>query len=171
MFLNCLPQLIIVFIGGVQLMPAYEANNQETHIFGWSTDPDLNDTRCAIVVAPPRNPNTTWEARFWRNTYSKYIFYNALWKFDIMMRCLEFIFYHNCLDRCRVLCHSNSTIFVLIGNPGIIWHPETDQCVHTQIYTVPSISLDDGKIHTLSRQNIIAKHVVFMSFVSISLYA
>ena len=78
MFLNCLPQLIIVFIGGVQLMPAYEANNQETHIFGWSTDPDLNDTRCAIVVAPPRNPNTTWEARFWRNTYSKYIFYNAL---------------------------------------------------------------------------------------------
>ena len=30
-------------------------------------------------------------------------------------------------------CQSNSSLFLLVRNSGIIWHPEGDQCVHTTL--------------------------------------
>ncbi len=34
-------------------------------------------------------------------------------------------------------CRDNSSVFVLLGNPGIIWHPKTGQCVHTKMERSP----------------------------------
>ena len=31
----------------------------------------------------------------------------------------------------EAVCRSSNTLFVLIGNPGIIWHVASNQCVHT----------------------------------------
>jgi hypothetical protein len=32
-----------------------------------------------------------------------------------------------------VLYRKNQSLFVLIGNPGVIWHPETGQCLHIKL--------------------------------------
>jgi hypothetical protein len=32
-------------------------------------------------------------------------------------------------------CASYASIFILVGNPGIVWHPETGQCVKTKMQT------------------------------------
>jgi hypothetical protein len=34
-------------------------------------------------------------------------------------------------------CASNASLFMLVGNPGIVWHLETGQCVKTKIQTQP----------------------------------
>jgi hypothetical protein len=33
----------------------------------------------------------------------------------------------------RATCRGNSSLFVLVDNPGVIWHPETGQCLHTKL--------------------------------------
>ncbi len=37
----------------------------------------------------------------------------------------------------REYCAHNASLFMLVGNPGIIWHPETGQCVKTKVQTQP----------------------------------
>ncbi|CAF1410413.1 unnamed protein product, partial [Rotaria sordida] len=32
----------------------------------------------------------------------------------------------------RLICQGNNSLFVLVGNPGIIWHPLSSQCVHVK---------------------------------------
>jgi hypothetical protein len=32
-------------------------------------------------------------------------------------------------------CASNTSLFMLVGNPGIVWHLETGQCVKTKMQT------------------------------------
>jgi hypothetical protein len=52
--------------------------------------------------------------------------------------CLEYIMFHAASVEERFgICRSNSSLFVLVGNPGVIWHPESDQCVHTKLNTKP----------------------------------
>lgn len=46
-------------------------------------------------------------------------------------------------------CHGNNSVFMLIGNPGMIWHLTTGQCIHKKILTNPIPSQTDenqGKI-------------------------
>ena len=35
------------------------------------------------------------------------------------------------MDRMR--CQNENSIFKLIGNPGMLWHPLSGQCVHTRM--------------------------------------
>jgi hypothetical protein len=35
----------------------------------------------------------------------------------------------------KAQCESYASIFMLAGNPGIVWHPETGQCVKTKLET------------------------------------
>lgn len=37
----------------------------------------------------------------------------------------------------KVQCRSLDSLFRLVGNPGIVWHPASNQCVHTQPYQRP----------------------------------
>lgn len=32
----------------------------------------------------------------------------------------------------QLTCHGNNSMFVLIGNPGMVWHPLTNQCILAQ---------------------------------------
>jgi hypothetical protein len=32
-------------------------------------------------------------------------------------------------------CQSNNSLFMLVGNPGIVWHPVTGQFVKTKLQT------------------------------------
>jgi hypothetical protein len=57
-------------------------------------------------------------------------------------------------------CRSNSSLFVLMGNPGIIWHAESNQCIHTKMDTMV---LNDGLNSSHS------KTVMFFSFLSLEL--
>ena len=54
-------------------------------------------------------------------------------------------------------CRSNSSLFVLMGNPGIIWHVESNQCIHTKTDTM---ALNDDLYNTHS------KALMFFSFLS-----
>jgi hypothetical protein len=77
-----------------------------------------------------------------------------------IMKCLEFVSYN--LHRPNVsqpICESNSSLFVLIGNPGVIWHPESNQCLHITLHTLPAGYGDYVGSGTLNR---------FVSFFSLS---
>jgi hypothetical protein len=51
--------------------------------------------------------------------------------------CLDFIFYGAVAEgEAEATCRINRTLFVLIGNPGVIWHPESNQCVVTKLDTI-----------------------------------
>ncbi len=40
-------------------------------------------------------------------------------------------------------CESNASIFMLVGNPGIVWHVATGQCVKTKMQTQKISVVDD----------------------------
>jgi hypothetical protein len=75
-----------------------------------------------------------------------------------MITCLEFILFGAVsAEDVAAACRSNSSLFVLMGNPGIIWHVESNQCIHTKMDT---IGPNDGLDSTHS------KTVMFISFLS-----
>ena len=75
-----------------------------------------------------------------------------------MITCLEFILFGAVsAEDVAAACRSNSSLFVLMGNPGIIWHVESNQCIHTKMDTMV---LNDGLNSTHS------KTVIFFSFLS-----
>jgi hypothetical protein len=75
-----------------------------------------------------------------------------------MITCLEFIIFGAVsAEDVAATCRSNSSLFVLMGNPGIIWHVESNQCIHTKMDT---IGPNDGLDSTHS------KTVMFISFLS-----
>jgi hypothetical protein len=45
-------------------------------------------------------------------------------------------------------CESNASLFMLVGNPGIVWHLETGLCVKTKMQTqaVNGVELNDKNI-------------------------
>jgi hypothetical protein len=49
----------------------------------------------------------------------------------------------------QAVCRSNDSLFVLVGNPGVIWHPKSGQCLHTKLDTFmadnPDFSNDSGE--------------------------
>ena len=46
--------------------------------------------------------------------------------------CLERILFLAVLrEDISARCRTNRSIFVLVGNPGVIWNPTSSQCVHT----------------------------------------
>lgn len=75
-----------------------------------------------------------------------------------MITCLEFIIFGAVSeDDVSAACRSNSSLFVLMGNPGIIWHVESNQCIHTKLNTMePNNGLN----------SIQSKTVMFFSFLS-----
>jgi len=137
-FLNYLFQLLIVFVGTVHLMSPDETAKQETHKFRWTRNDDLNNTSCAIAIVPPRHPNTTLEVQIWSHQ-PNFIIFGAVAEGDR-----------------TATCRSNSSLFVLVGNPGIIWHPISDQCIHTKLVTTKAdgglldAPIVDGTFKTLT---------------------
>ena len=54
-----------------------------------------------------------------------------------MITCLEFILFGAVsAEDVAAACRSNDSLFVLMGNPGIIWHAESNQCIHTKMNTI-----------------------------------
>jgi hypothetical protein len=43
----------------------------------------------------------------------------------------------------RIICQNNNSLFILIGNPGMIWHPLSGQCV-----SIKEIEYNSGWINT-----------------------
>jgi len=37
------------------------------------------------------------------------------------------------IENRQAVCRSNDSLFVLVGNPGVIWHPKSGQCLHTSL--------------------------------------
>ena len=35
----------------------------------------------------------------------------------------------------KTKCENYASIFMLVGNPGIVWHPATGQCMRSQMRT------------------------------------
>ena len=67
---------------------------------------------------------------------------------------LEFIGYGiRSPEERRELCRSNISLFVLIGNPGVVWHPQSGQCVHTKPHTLPVGYTDNGTTSKLIRSS------------------
>jgi hypothetical protein len=53
-----------------------------------------------------------------------------------LMGCLEFIIFDAVAKEHReATFRNNSFLFVLIGNPGVIWHPVNNQCVQTKLHS------------------------------------
>jgi hypothetical protein len=46
---NYFVQIVIGLVGAAYLLPISDVIQEETHIFRWSTDPDLNNSLCAIA--------------------------------------------------------------------------------------------------------------------------
>ena len=66
-----------------------------------------------------------------------------------MITCVGFIFFGTVsAEDVAAQCRSNSSLFVLIGNPGIIWHVESNQCIHTKMDTMV---LNNGSDSTHSK--------------------
>jgi hypothetical protein len=73
--------------------------------------------------------------------------------------CLDHIYYGAVAENEReATCRTNRTLFVLIGNPGVVWHSESDQCVHTKLYT---------KIMSNGSIGVEGKIVIFFLFCSV----
>jgi hypothetical protein len=54
-----------------------------------------------------------------------------------VMTYLEFITFSPVMpkEEKQAACQNNDSIFVLVGNPGVIWHPKIGQCLHTKLNT------------------------------------
>jgi len=114
MFFNCFLQLLVVSIGAAHLIPLDESVKHETHTFRWALDDHLNDTTCATANTPPRFKNGTVDHTFWELA-SKFV-----------------MFLHIApIETRQANCQNNESLFVLVGNPGVIWHPQSRQCLHT----------------------------------------
>jgi hypothetical protein len=55
---------------------------------------------------------------------------------------LEFILFHPFVSKesQQATCRGNSSLFVLLNNPGVIWHPESDQCLDIKLDRAPITS-------------------------------
>jgi hypothetical protein len=137
-FFNYIFQLLIVFVGSAYLMPFDKDIKHETHKFRWATGTDLKQDICADVLAPPHQLNTTLEIQRWNHATREYFFYffSRLVENKHKAICLDYIFYGAVTEgEEEATCRTNKTLFVLIGNPGVIWHPESNQCVVTKLVT------------------------------------
>jgi hypothetical protein len=137
-FFNYIFQLLIVFVGSAYLMPFDKDIKREIHKFRWSSGTAFKPDVCAMVFVPPRHLNTTLEIQRWSHATSEYllIFFSRLVENKHKAICLDHIYYGAVAENEReATCRTNSTLFVLIGNPGVIWHPESNQCVVTKLVT------------------------------------
>ena len=57
--LNCVSQLLIVFVGVVYVRPTHKTLKNETHTFRWATGPNLNDALCATAPVPQHHGNNS----------------------------------------------------------------------------------------------------------------
>ena len=133
-FLNYFLQLLLIFVGSAHLMPSNGTTDQEMHTFRWTLGADLNNTICVTAVVPPRHPNTIAEAEYWNFAWSECILLCSYRLFEIesITIYLEFLqFVNGSPEEKRARCQSNSSLFTLIGNPGVIWHLKSNQCLHT----------------------------------------
>ncbi|CAF1549576.1 unnamed protein product, partial [Rotaria sordida] len=97
--LNCIFLLLIMFTIAVDLMPFKDTGDKEIHKFRWAKGAHLQNTTCATAITPPQNPKTSLEVEIWNNAF-KYIVFGAVSAEDVAED-----------------CRSNSSLFVLMGNP------------------------------------------------------
>jgi len=44
----------------------------------------------------------------------------------------------------RIICQNMNSLFTLVGNPGIIWHPLSGQCVHIKTVNYKTGGTDEN---------------------------
>lgn len=115
---------------------AHESIKDEIHQFRWSASADLNQSSCAVPIVPPRHPNTTLEARIWNGASREcFLVLSCFVRLRGLLPYLGFIIFGAVSAENRSAnCFSASSLFRLVGNPGIIWHPASNQCVHAKSY-------------------------------------
>jgi len=111
-------QLLIFFTGIADFLPTFSSANHETRTFRWTSNLDMNDTSCARAF-PLENKSNATSIYSWENTDGYFLRFSGF----------------SSPESRRAQCQSNASIFMLVGNPGIVWHPETGQCVKTKLKT------------------------------------
>jgi hypothetical protein len=130
-------QLLIFFTGIADFLPTFSSPNHETRTFRWTSNLDMDDTSCARAF-PLENKSNATSTYSWENTDGcKYDNLFVFLRKRNMMQYLDFLRFSgfSSPESRRVQCQSNASIFMLVGNPGIVWHPETGQCVKTKLKT------------------------------------
>lgn len=126
--------LLFVSIGTIRSIPLTVPSDVETHTFRWITKYDLNNTKCAYASKPARLPNDTLHP-------------DPNWSF--LHGCKDALILRNLKSRLylglilmsvastpeddRMRCQNKNSLFTLIGNPGMLWHQLSGQCVHTKM--------------------------------------
>ncbi|UJR06559.1 hypothetical protein I4U23_010843 [Adineta vaga] len=85
----------------------------ETYKFRWTTD----NGRCAFPGTPYRFPNDTLHP-------------DPMW--STLFGCTILLGTATTPEQAQLRYQGNNSLFVLIGNAGMIWHPLTNQCVLIQ---------------------------------------
>ena len=139
MFFNYFFQLIIVSISTARFISLDESSNNETHTFRWALDDNLTNSTCATAITPPRFENGTADPAYWKHVSSKYLasFLHHFYITQKVMTHLDTINFSpmRSIEDRQAACRSNDSLFVLVGNPGIVWHPMSGQCLHTTLDT------------------------------------
>ncbi|CAF5018533.1 unnamed protein product, partial [Rotaria sp. Silwood1] len=113
---------ILIVVGDIALaLPSPALRRVETYAFRWTTRKDLTDTNCVTPSTPWHVPNDTLHPDAELSTLheSKIILGSAFSHKDHQDR-----------------YYGSNGLFVLIDNPGMIWHPLTGQCVHTNMENI-----------------------------------
>ena len=115
---------------------AHDSTEGEIHQFRWSASADLNQSSCAVPIVPPRHLNTTLAVRLWSGASRE-----SFLILSCFMRVRRELYYSGFIifgatsaENRSANCFSGSSLFRLVGNPGIIWHPTSNQCVHAKSY-------------------------------------
>lgn len=138
--------LLCIVVSGVYYtcsLPLPTLSEVETRTFRWTFEDNLNVTNCVVPNITAYFPNDTLLADPDSSTfhdckstilacfYFFMLFQNTLNSLALIL--LNTVFSQE--DQ-RVICHGNNSLFVLIGNPGMIWHPQTGQCVHSKVMNI-----------------------------------
>ena len=91
---------------------------------------------CAVPIVPSRHLNTTLAVRLWSGAYRECFLVLSCFVRARRILCYSgFIaFVAVSAENVSANCFSTRSLFRLVGNPGIIWHPASDQCIHAKSY-------------------------------------
>ncbi|CAF1235601.1 unnamed protein product [Rotaria magnacalcarata] len=137
-FLLC---IVVAWVCYTRSLPLPTLSGIETHTFRWAIEADLNGTNCAAPNITVYFPNDTLLVDPDSSTlHDSLILLNAVFSQE---------------DQ-QVICHGNNSLFVLVGNPGMIWHPLTGQCVHSKMMNISaSVPGEDNRVIYEQRKTLI----------------
>ncbi|CAF1446367.1 unnamed protein product [Adineta ricciae] len=122
-------QWFMFYFGLVAVVPIFTASGEEIHIFRWTTMEDLQNTSCAV-------------GEDLKKLYGYVTLDNQLEHYKVGVMLPGF----STPEIRKEECLSAASIFMLIGNPGIVWHVETGQCVKTTVQTEKVDIVDDKPV-------------------------